>query len=70
MSWTDGEKPCRQCDNCGMDMDMEPFCVSSQTLAEAQMRLDRSFPYGLNISTARLICVGEHWVQRVTYESP
>ncbi len=41
--WTDPDG-CSGCDYCGMDMDMDPFCVHPTVKAK--------HPIGLNISTA------------------
>jgi hypothetical protein len=64
MTWLSDEKGCGKCDNCGMDMDMEPFCVDSKTLATAKETLGREFPWGLNINPARIICKGHQWTPR------
>lgn len=62
-SWLDSNG-CGNCDKCGMDMDMSPFCTDVITLAKAEETLGKVFPYGLNINPARLICKGDSFVVR------
>lgn len=65
MSWTTDEKGCGKCNSCGMDMDMEPFCVNTPVLEQAAKDYGHTFPYGLLINEARIICKGGAWTQRV-----
>jgi hypothetical protein len=54
--WTDPEG-CSGCDHCGMDMDMEPYCVHPNVVKE--------HPHGLNISPALArFCHHELWTPR------
>lgn len=64
MSWTSDPKGCGKCDSCGMDMDLEPFCVNKPTLDFAAKQFGKTFPYGLYINQARLICKGDEWTER------
>lgn len=65
MTWLNDDKGCGKCNNCGMDMDMEPFCVNNIVLDEAKKSLGRDFPWGLNINPARVICKGDMFEPRV-----
>ena len=44
------------CDFCGMDMDMDPYCVHKKIL--------KNKPYGLYIRHALQECKGEWWKKR------
>jgi hypothetical protein len=57
------ENSCNKCAKCGMDMDMEPFCVSEPVLAARTVETGRDYPWGLDVNPARLICKGDHFVQ-------
>lgn len=65
MTWLSDPKGCGKCNKCGMDMDMEPYCVDSDTLVEAKEKFGKPFPYGLNINDARPICNGEAFTPRI-----
>lgn len=56
---------CTSCGHCGMDMDMDPFCVAGPVLATAKERFGRSFNWGLGINSARPLCQLVHFVPRV-----
>lgn len=40
------DKSCFNCDFCGMDMDMDPYCVAPQVIAES--------PHGSVVTSARV----------------
>lgn len=52
---------CWQCNNCGMDMDMDPFCVKKEVLAKQTETTGREYPWGLNVNPAREVCKGEYF---------
>lgn len=58
--WTDN---CGKCASCGMDMDMEPFCVQEQVLAKRTQITGRDYPYGLDVNPAWEQCHGEFFTQ-------
>lgn len=60
MVWTDKDS-CGGCNHCGMDMDMEPFCMAPE--------VTKGHPTGLLIDHAqRLFCLKDGkltlWVKR------
>lgn len=57
MDWS---QACQKCDNCGMDMDMGPYCVSEKVISLRIKQPDAydSYPYGLDISRALPLCEG------------
>lgn len=60
-------KPCHGgggCAHCGMDMDMEPYCVQPQVLQRRTDVTSRTYPFGLDTTPARLLCKGEFFQQR------
>ena len=63
--WTD-KGGCGTCAHCGMDMDMEPYCVETSILAERTKITKRNYPYGLDITPAWKICKGKQWETRKT----
>ena len=63
MSWTE-KHSCGGCESCGMDMDMEPFCVNKDVLSAAQESTGHTFPYGLAINHALRLCELKHWEER------
>lgn len=57
MSWITDKDGCGSCDHCGMDMDMDPFCVHPSVTKE--------HPHGLYIRSARpKYCDGRLWTER------
>lgn len=54
---------CDKCAHCGMDMDLEPFCVQTDVIEAAKTKFNRSFSWGLNVNHARQICAGNHFEQ-------
>jgi len=64
MTWLSDETGCGKCNSCGMDMDMEPFCVNKSVLSIAEMQDGRRYDWGLNINPARLICKGDYFTIR------
>ena len=63
MSWLDANG-CGKCNSCGMDMDMEPFCVNDDVLILRTAETGRDYPWGLDIGVARPLCKGDHWTRR------
>lgn len=57
MSWQDH---CAKCNDCGMDMDLEPFCVNEKVieLRIAEPGAHKSYPYGLDVNIALRLCKG------------
>lgn len=58
------EGGCGKCNSCGMDMDLEPFCVNEDVLALRTAESGKNYPWGLDIGVARPICKGSHWTER------
>lgn len=61
--WTD-KGGCGRCEHCGMDMDMEPYCVQKVVLQRRTKITGRDYPFGLNIDPARKLCIGEFYKER------
>ena len=63
MSWQDH---CNKCDSCGMDMDMEPYCVNKAVIAMrvAQPGAFKTYPCGLDVSRALPLCQGKYKTPR------
>lgn len=61
--WTD-VGGCGTCQSCGMDMDMEPYCVKTAVLDSRKKVTGRDYPYGLDIGPAWELCQGREWEQR------
>jgi len=40
------ERHCRNCDHCGMDMDMDPYCVNLKVIESFEKH-----PYGLSLGS-------------------
>lgn len=57
---------CYQCNKCGMDMDMAPYCVQTDVLAKRTEVTGRDYPWGLDLNHARPLCQGEFFETRVT----
>lgn len=57
-------KRCTECDHCGMDMDMEPYCVQPDVIALRTKETGRDYPWGLDINRARPLCKGMFLVDR------
>ncbi len=66
MTWITDPKGCGKCDSCGMDMDMDPYCVHEKVIALriAEPGARRSYPCGLDISRARPLCAGNFFSER------
>lgn len=62
-SWLDKDG-CGNCNYCGMDMDLDPFCVNQQVLQQRSEHTGRSYDYGLDINVAYGLCKGIHFVVR------
>ena len=60
--WTDPGH-CGQCAHCGMDMDMDPFCVQKDTLALRTAITGRDYPWGLDLTPAWFLCQGAFFQQ-------
>lgn len=58
MTWVTDPLGCGKCDFCGMDMDMDPFCVNVQVLDLRTEITGKKYPYGLDIHPARTLCQG------------
>lgn len=58
------EKSCMNCNYCGMDMDMEPFCVNKEVLAKRTAETGRNYPWGLDVNPAREQCKGDFFEPR------
>ena len=56
---------CYRCNNCGMDMDMDPFCVKPEVLAKRTEVTGREYPWGLDVNPAREQCKGEFFEVRI-----
>lgn len=52
------------CVSCGMDMDLEPYCVHESVIALRKEITGRDYPYGLDTNPARAVCKGEFYVER------
>lgn len=63
MTWCTSPTGCGQCGSCGMDMDMDPFCMNEQVLALSKEQDGRDRPFGLGVNHARKLCNGEHFHQ-------
>jgi len=59
-------KDCRNCKFAGMDMDMDPYCVNAGVLGERSKVTGRTYPYGLDINPAFVICKLDFWAGRET----
>ena len=56
-AWWLDKGGCGHCHYCGMDMDMDPYCVHPTVVKDN--------PYGLNISKAlKLYCDHKLWQER------
>ncbi|MNJ73450.1 hypothetical protein D3C77_702440 [compost metagenome] len=64
MTWLSEQNGCGKCDKCGMDMDLQPFCVDSSVLSEKSKQTGRNYPYGLDVNPARIICQGDQFTPR------
>ena len=53
-----------QCQHCGMDMDMEPYCVRVEVLALRTKETGREYAWGLDVNPARRLCKGDYWEPR------
>ena len=58
------EKRCYDCNNCGMDMDMQPYCVKDEVLAKRTEITGREYPWGLDVNPARTLCKGDFFEVR------
>lgn len=52
------------CIHCGMDMDLEPYCVHVTVLAQRSSITGKLYLLGLDISQARPLCKGEFYEER------
>ncbi|MDP9651679.1 hypothetical protein [Paraburkholderia caledonica] len=52
------------CTHCGMDMDMEPYCVNEAVLALRTAETGRTYPFGLDTNPARALCKGKFFEAR------
>lgn len=52
------------CVSCGMDMDLEPYCVKQEVLDRRTAITGRSYPFGLDTNPARQACQGEFYEER------
>jgi hypothetical protein len=52
------------CASCGMDMDMEPYCVNKEVLALRTAESGKSYPIGLDINVAQPLCKYDYWTPR------
>lgn len=55
---------CIECKNCGMDMDMDPFCVKAEVLAKRTEITGKTYPWGLDSNHASALCKGEFFEPR------
>lgn len=58
------ERTCTACDYCGMDMDLDPYCVETKTLALVTEETGQKYPVGLYLRHARPKCKGDNWEPR------
>jgi hypothetical protein len=52
------------CQHCGMDMDVEPYCVQPVVLQRRKEITGRDYPFGLDTNPARQCCKGEFFTAR------
>ena len=52
------------CTHCGMDMDLEPYCVNESVLALRTAETGRDYPFGLDTNPARAMCKGKYFEAR------
>lgn len=52
------------CKSCGMDMDMEPYCVRPEVIKLCEDDTKRKFSYGLNVNGAYSYCKGVFYENR------
>ena len=52
------------CVSCGMDMDLEPYCVHPVVFERRKADTGRDCPFGLDINPARQVCKGEFYQER------
>lgn len=57
------------CKHCGMDMDLEPFCVNDLVLALRTAETGREYPWGLDVNPARSLCKGKFFDARAALQS-
>lgn len=55
---------CIECKSCGMDMDMDPFCVQKEVLAKRTEITGRQYPWGLDVNQAKPLCKGDFFESR------
>jgi hypothetical protein len=52
------------CEHCGLDMDMEPYCVHPIVLERRKAITGKTYPMGLDTNPARQVCKGEFYQER------
>lgn len=62
MDWQTG---CRNCRSCGMDMDLDPYCVKQEVLALRTAETGREYPWGLDVGRAWRLCSAKWFERRV-----
>lgn len=60
---------CGNCEFCGMDMEMDPYCVNKEVLKKRTEITGKTYPFGLDISRAIDLCQGDFKVVEVKQNS-
>ncbi|MGF6643154.1 hypothetical protein [Paraburkholderia sp. GAS82] len=58
------------CEHCGMDIDLEPYCVQEEVLKRRTAITGRTYPFGLDVNPARQLCKGEFYIERTAKDKP